>query len=73
MKYDSLDDGRERLDDLAQTEEAMLANQSRYELTKAQAAELDARVAQYQQNPEDVIPWERLKEALSGKKQKGGE
>jgi len=41
--------------------------------TKAQSAELDSRVAQYQQNPEDVIPWERLKEALSNKKQKGGQ
>ena len=40
--------------------------------TKAQADELDTRVAQYRQNPEDVIPWERVKEALSSKKQKGG-
>lgn len=31
MKFDSIDDGRERLDDLAQTEEAILANQAREE------------------------------------------
>jgi len=31
MKFASLDDGRERLDDLAQTEEAILANAAREE------------------------------------------
>lgn len=33
-------------------------------LTDEQRAELDDRVARYQSNPSDVIPWEQVKAAL---------
>ncbi len=33
-------------------------------LTNEQKAELDDRVARYQQNPADVIPWERVRADL---------
>jgi putative addiction module component (TIGR02574 family) len=34
-------------------------------LTHAQRAELDDRVARHEQNPSNVIPWERVRAALS--------
>ena len=33
-------------------------------LTNEQRAELDSRVAAYQRNPSDVIPWEQVKAGL---------
>ena len=33
-------------------------------LTAAQRAELDHRIARYEQNPQDVIPWERVRANL---------
>lgn len=33
-------------------------------LTDEQRAELDYRVAEYEQNPSDVIPWEQVKAGL---------
>lgn len=33
-------------------------------LTDAQRAELDQRIARYEQNPSDVIPWEQIKAGL---------
>lgn len=36
-------------------------------LTDAQRAELDYRVAKYEQNPSDVIPWEHSRAGLSKK------
>jgi putative addiction module component (TIGR02574 family) len=33
-------------------------------LTDEQRAELDYRVARYQNNPSDVIPWEQVKAGL---------
>lgn len=33
-------------------------------LTDAQRAELDRRIAYHEQNPTDVIPWEKVKAAL---------
>jgi putative addiction module component (TIGR02574 family) len=33
-------------------------------LTDEQRAEMDYRVARYQSNPSDVIPWEQVKAAL---------
>jgi len=33
-------------------------------LTDAQRAELDYRVAKYEQNPSDVLPWEQVKAGL---------
>jgi putative addiction module component (TIGR02574 family) len=33
-------------------------------LTDAQRAELDYRVAKYEQNPSDVIPWEQVRAGL---------
>ena len=33
-------------------------------LTEAQRAELDYRIAQHEQNPSDVIPWEQVKADL---------
>jgi putative addiction module component (TIGR02574 family) len=34
------------------------------ELTDAQRAELDYRIARYEQNPSDVIPWEQVRAGL---------
>jgi putative addiction module component (TIGR02574 family) len=36
-------------------------------LTDAQRAELDYRVAKYEQNPSDVIPWEQVRAGLFNK------
>jgi putative addiction module component (TIGR02574 family) len=36
-------------------------------LTDAQRAELDYRVARYEQNPSDVIPWEQVRAGLFNK------
>ncbi len=36
-------------------------------LTAEQSAELDSRVARYEQNPSDVISWEQVKADLSKK------
>lgn len=33
-------------------------------LTEAQRAELDRRIAHYEQNPSDVIPWEQVQARL---------
>jgi len=33
-------------------------------LTEAQRAELDYRIAQYEQHPSDVIPWEQVRADL---------
>jgi putative addiction module component (TIGR02574 family) len=33
-------------------------------LTEAQRAELDYRIAQLEQNPSDVIPWEQVRSGL---------
>jgi putative addiction module component (TIGR02574 family) len=33
-------------------------------LTEAQRAELDYRIARHQQNPVDVIPWEKVRAGL---------
>ncbi len=33
-------------------------------LTEAQRTELDHRIALYEQNPQDVIPWEQVKATL---------
>jgi putative addiction module component (TIGR02574 family) len=33
-------------------------------LTEAQRAELDYRIAQHEQNPADVIPWEQVRTGL---------
>ena len=33
-------------------------------LTEAQRAELDYRIARHEQNPSDVIPWERVRTGL---------
>jgi putative addiction module component (TIGR02574 family) len=33
-------------------------------LTKEQAQELDYRVARYEQNPSDVLPWEQVRAGL---------
>ena len=33
-------------------------------LTQAQREELDYRIARHEQNPTDVIPWERVKAGL---------
>ena len=37
------------------------------ELTTAQTAELDRRLAEHQQTPEDVVPWESVKAELENK------
>jgi putative addiction module component (TIGR02574 family) len=36
-------------------------------LTDAQRDELDHRLAEYERNPENVIPWEQVKAGLSKK------
>jgi len=33
-------------------------------LTEAQRAELDHRIARHEQNPSDVIPWEKVRAGL---------
>ena len=33
-------------------------------LTDAQRAELDYRIARYEQNPSDVIPWQQVRASL---------
>jgi putative addiction module component (TIGR02574 family) len=33
-------------------------------LTDAQRAELDYRIARHEQNPSDIIPWERVRTGL---------
>jgi len=33
-------------------------------LTEAQRAELDYRIARHEQNPSDVVPWERVRADL---------
>lgn len=33
-------------------------------LTDAQRAELDHRLAQYERNPDDVIPWEKVRASV---------
>jgi len=35
-------------------------------LTDAQRAELDHRIAQHEQNPSDVIPWQQVRVTYSG-------
>lgn len=37
-------------------------------LTDAQREELDYRAAEYQRNPDDVIPWEQVRAALFKKR-----
>jgi putative addiction module component (TIGR02574 family) len=36
--------------------------------TDEQRAELDCRVARYEQNPGDVVPWEEVRAAVSKKR-----
>jgi putative addiction module component (TIGR02574 family) len=64
-------DLREQIDTLPAAEKADLLDfvwesleADALSLTDAQRAELDYRMARHQQNPGDVVPWERVKAGL---------
>lgn len=39
------------------------------DLTEAQKQELDHRISQYEENPEDVLTWEEIKASVKGKEE----
>lgn len=41
--------------------ESVIAEDPAMALTDAQRAELDRRIADYEANPDDVVPWEEIK------------
>lgn len=55
----SIDEKYELLDALWEDIEAHA-----HELTDEQTAELDRRIAKYEQDPSNVIPWEQVKVSL---------
>jgi len=57
--FASLAEKAELLDTLWESLEADSAS-----LTDAQHAELDHRIARYEQNPSDVIPWQQVRAGL---------
>jgi putative addiction module component (TIGR02574 family) len=65
-------DLRERIDDLSPAEKLELLDvlwasleADAQVLSDAQRAELDRRVALYQQHPSHVVPWEQVRSELS--------
>lgn len=44
--------------------ESVEEDQDDFELTDAQKRELDRRLAAYEANPDDVIPWETVRKGL---------
>jgi putative addiction module component (TIGR02574 family) len=64
-------DLRNQIDSLSAAEKAELLDAvwesleaDALSLTEAQRAELDYRIARHEQNPSDVIPWERVRAGL---------
>jgi len=66
-----LSDLRNQIDSLSPVEKADLLDAvwesletDALSLTDAQRAELDFRIARHEQNPSDVIPWEKVRAGL---------
>ena len=66
-----MSDFRNQIDSLSPAEKAELLDTvwesleaDAVSLTDAQRAELDYRLARHEQNPADVIPWEKVRAAL---------
>jgi putative addiction module component (TIGR02574 family) len=66
-----MSDLRSQIDSLSPTQKAELLDAvwesleaEALSLTDAQRAELDARIARHEQNPSDVIPWEKVRAGL---------
>ena len=45
--------------------DSIAADSAALPLTDAQRAELDRRLAEHQTNPDDVVPWEELRDSIS--------
>ena len=48
--------------------ESVEEDQDDFELTDAQKREIDRRLALYEANPDDVIPWETVRKRLQTKR-----
>jgi putative addiction module component (TIGR02574 family) len=65
-----MNDLRSQINSLSAAEKAELLDtvweslEAGVSLTDAQPAELDYRVTRHEQNPSDVIPWERVRAGL---------
>jgi len=57
----------ERLELLDALWETIIRDGYEPELTTAQAQELDRRLAEHEQNPDDVVSWETVKKGLESK------
>jgi putative addiction module component (TIGR02574 family) len=45
--------------------DSIAADSAALPLTDAQRAELDRRLAEHETNPDDVVPWEELRESVT--------
>ena len=45
--------------------DSIAADSAALPLTDAQRAELDRRLAEHETNPDDVVPWEELRESIT--------
>jgi len=45
--------------------DSIAADSAALPLTDAQRAELDRRLAEHETNPDDVVPWEELRESMT--------
>ena len=57
----------EQIELVAAIWDGLVARQEALPLTAAESAELDSRLADHQENPDDVIDWEDVKAAALGK------
>jgi putative addiction module component (TIGR02574 family) len=55
----------ERLDLVAQIWDSIAADNAAVPLTDTQRAELDRRIADHDQSPDDVVSWENVKSSVS--------
>lgn len=55
----------ERLTLIEELWDSIAADSTAVPLTQAQRAELDQRIAEHEENPNDVVPWEEVKAAIT--------
>ena len=56
----------DRLDLVEQIWDSIVEDQGEFELTDAQKAELDRRLAAHEESPDRGVPWEEVKKRLTG-------
>lgn len=57
----------ERLALVQELWDSIAADSAAIPLTEAQRAELDRRMAEHEANPDDVVPWEKIKASITEK------